>query len=169
MKQLTVCSTPWALVRVVHWTSPDSSPLSANSAPLCTPALDIGTLSGTSTVSDLLSSLLQTNAATETVQGYIDSPAVNLGSDHVYQLLGFTSSDLSEHWNVFVSDLPAGGLFGSSTVGAETLAELLTSLLPGGSPAVGDGVGEISTVAGFLTTFDPAVATETINMLLGLT
>jgi hypothetical protein len=28
---------------------------------------------------------------------------------------------------------------------------------------------EISTVAGFLTTFDPALATETINMLLGLT
>jgi hypothetical protein len=95
-------------------------------------------LSPTSSVTDLLSSLLNTDTSTETLGSLpitVDSVTTTLGAADLNQLLGITTADLALPWDEFVDNLPTSGILSSTPtiLGDESLGDLLTALLPHGS------------------------------------
>lgn len=88
-------------------------------------------------------------------------------------MLGLTSTRVNEPWNVFLDNLTISApLAPTETLGNETLGTLLTGLItvPNlGDLGTGDVVTDSTTLAAFLTALDPALATETIDQLFGLT
>lgn len=95
-------------------------------------------LSPTNSISDLLSSLLNTNTSTELLGSLpitVGNVTTTLGNADLNQLLGISSAQLAEPWNTFVDNLPTSGILSPNPtiLGDDTLGELLTSLLSHGS------------------------------------
>ncbi|WP_142706705.1 hypothetical protein [Mycobacterium shimoidei] len=122
-------------------------------------------------VSELLSSLLQTDTSTTTLGDYLDNTDITIGgitialSDaEIGQLLGIP--DVNVPWDDFLSNISTTGPLGTPTPwGDETLAAVLSDLLPHGSTLT---VGDATAVADYLLALDPAFFGLTLDDLLGL-
>lgn len=150
---------------------------------LCTATNLLGVCTGTSItdnsdVSALLQYLVGSNPATETVSGYLSSTdlsgtSTSIANTELGTLLGLTSTQISEPWNQFLDNITISApLATPETLGNETLGTLLTSLVSTpnlGDLGTGNAVTDSTTLASFLTALDPALGTETVDQLLGLT
>lgn len=128
-------------------------------------------LSANDDVSELLSSLLQTDTSATTVGDYLDNTDITIGGTTIAlsdaelgQLLGIP--DVNVPWDDFLSNISTTGPLGTPTPwGDETLAAVLADLLPHGSMlTVDDG----TTVPDYLLALDPAFFGQTLDDLLGL-
>lgn len=137
-----------------------------------------GPITDNSDVSALLQYLVGGNPATETVSGYLSSTdltgtSTSIADTELGTLLGLTSTQLSEPWNQFLDNITISApLATPETLGNETLGALLTSLVSTpnlGDLGTGNAVTDSTTLASFLTALDPALGTETVDQLLGLT
>lgn len=99
-------------------------------------------LSPDMTLSSLLNGLLGISSTT-TLDSLVIGNGQTLGDATIGGLLGIDSTELAANWDQFVDNIKLGGTLidpdGTGTLGDETLSQLLTSLLPAGSDAVGDG------------------------------
>lgn len=151
---------------------------------ICTGTEVLGICTG-STITDTsdVSALLQfldggLNPATSTVGDWLNSTDLTgtstpIGDAELGTLLGLTSAQINEPWDQFLDSITiTPPLASPETLGSETLGTLLTDLISPpnlGDLGTGDVVTDATTVASFLTALDPALATETIDQLLGLT
>jgi hypothetical protein len=138
-----------------------------------------GAITDTSDVSSLLAYLDGgLNPATTTIGDWLNSTDLTgtstpIANTELGTLLGLTSAQLSEPWDKFLDSITISApLAAHETLGSETLGTLLTNLVSPpnlGDLNTGDVVTDSTTVANFLTALDPALATETVDQLLGLT